>query len=108
MAGAKANQQDPLDAAGMTKAMDDYRTERIQAATLAKVGIGDQATSANAFGDARHGVVEGGQMPASDTEISDVSANFPGEIALTRTDGRYVDVRGQTARTAGRRVCVAY
>lgn len=69
-----------------------------QAGARERIGIGNNATSAGAFGDARHGIVEGMQMRGESQNIGDLSAQKYSDAYNTAMSERGAD---RTSMAAG-------
>jgi nitrogen regulatory protein PII-like uncharacterized protein len=68
--GHISDYMDPYLANTLTPAIRDIQ----RAGTQQRVGIGNNATAAGAFGDARHGIAEGMQMRGEMSDVGDLSA----------------------------------
>lgn len=68
--GHISDYMDPYLANTLTPAIRDIQ----RAGTQQRIGIGNNATSAGAFGDARHGIAEGMQMRGEMSDVGDLSA----------------------------------
>lgn len=85
--GKISDYMDPYVAATLTPAIRDMQKAGMQQ----RIGIGNNATSAGAFGDARHGIVEGMQMRGEQQDIGDLSAQKYSDAYNTAMSERGAD-----------------